>query len=145
MTALTSQELENLIVTERSRGRFAAEDFNIAVRMLGFGSDNCLKVDYDEDVDDEFLQRAWKDVIRRSWNDPNHATIRRDMNDAFRIIAEWRHSSQLMKALNDELTNGMTPEKAYNTLEVPIGVDEEMLITVYNMRVSKGSHFHFMS
>ena len=93
------------------------EDFNIAVRMLRFGSDNCLRADYDE-----FLHRAWKDVIRRSWNDP------RDTNEAFRIIAEWRLGLQLMKALTDELTNGMTPEKAYNTLEVSVGVDEEMLI-----------------
>ena len=37
---IVPQDLENLVVSERSRGQFTEEDFNVAIRMLGFGPDN---------------------------------------------------------------------------------------------------------
>lgn len=128
--------LETLLVAEKSRGRFTSADVQNAIRTLGFGANNDLRVDYDEDVDDNFLLSAWRDALRRSWRDPDGASRRRDLNDAFRILAENRRSAELIKAFEDEQLHGMTPEKAYDTLEVPMGVDEEMLITVYNMRVT---------
>ncbi|OCB86190.1 cysteine proteinase [Sanghuangporus baumii] len=127
--------LETLLVAEKSRGRFTFADVQTAIRTLGFGTDNDLRVDYDEDVDDHFLLSAWRDALRRSWRDPDGASKRRDLNEAFRILAENRRSADLIKAFEEEQLHGMTPEKAYDTLEVPMGVDEEMLITVYNMRV----------
>lgn len=133
---IVPQDLESLIVTERSRGRFNEEDVQKAIWVLGFGSDNSLKVDYDEDVDDNFLRHAWKDAVRRSWNEPDASSRRRDLNEAIRVVAEWKRSTELMKAWDTEVTNAMTPDKAYDTLEVPLSVDEEMLIAVYTMRVS---------
>lgn len=136
---IVPQDLESLIVTERSRGRFNEEDVQKAIWVLGFGSDNSLKVDYDEDVDDNFLRHAWKDAVRRSWNEPDASSRRRDLNEAIRVVAEWKRSTELMKAWDMEVTNAMTPDKAYDTLEVPLSVDEEMLIAVYTMRVSSMS------
>ncbi|EJD03499.1 cysteine proteinase [Fomitiporia mediterranea MF3/22] len=127
--------LETLLASERSRGRFTVSDVQTAIRTLGFGADNDLRVDYDEDVDEHFLQSAWRDAVRRSWREHDGASRRRDLNEAFRILAESRRSLELVKAFEDDQINGMTPDKAYSTLEVPMGVDEEMLITVYNMRV----------
>lgn len=128
---------DTLIVQERSRGRFNDADLMEATKLLGFGHDNVLQIDYVADApDDEFIMKAWRDALRRSWSDPSGAEKRRDLNDAFKIIAEERGSRYLWNAWNDEQTHGMTPEKAYSTLEVPENVDEEMLITVYGMRVS---------
>ncbi|KAI5119718.1 hypothetical protein M0805_001432 [Coniferiporia weirii] len=128
-------ELETLLVSEQSRGRFTEEDVLTAIRNLGFGADNALRVDYDDDVDDAFIKSAWRDAVRRSWTDPDGASKRNDINGAFRILAEYRHNPELVRAWEEEVANGMTPDRAYSTLEVPMGVDEEMLITVYNMRV----------
>ena len=78
---------------------------------------------------------AWKDSLRRSWRDPNGAAKRRDLNDAFKIVAESLHSREMVRLWDEENTRGLSPEKAYSILEVPMDVDEEMLITIYNMRV----------
>ncbi|KAH8119745.1 cysteine proteinase [Phellopilus nigrolimitatus] len=127
--------LETLVGAERSRGRFTTADVHASIRELGFGVDNELRVDYDNDVDDAFIRSAWRDAVRRSWTDADGASKRRDVNEAFRVIAESRRSVDLVRAWDDEETYGMTPDRAYSTLEVPMGVDEDMLITVYNMRV----------
>lgn len=128
-------ELEDLLVEEQSRGRFSKTDLDDAIKTLGFGADNELKLEFEDDLDDNFIARAWKDSLRRSWRDPNGPVKRRELNDAFRIVAEARRSRELWKMWDDENTRGMSPEKAYSTLEVPMEVDEEMLITVYGMRV----------
>jgi len=128
-------ELETFLVSETSRGRFTTRDFIEATQRLGFGSDNDLRVDFEDDVEPEFIERAWRDAIRRSWYDPNGSSRRRDLNDAFRVVAEAMGNRELWKAWDEENTFGMNPEKAYSTLEVPENVDEDMLITVYGMRV----------
>jgi ubiquitin carboxyl-terminal hydrolase 25 len=128
--------LETLIGSERSRGRFTTQDVQTAIHLLGFGSDNDLRVDYDDDVDENFIKCAWRDALKRSWKEVESASRRRDLNEAFRIVAENRRSVALIKEYEEEQANGMTPDKAYNTLEIPMGVEEDMLITVYNMRVS---------
>ena len=128
-------ELETFVVAESSRGRFTTSDFMQATRTLGFGADNKLRVDFEDDVEPDFIVRAWRDAIRRSWDEPDGNTQRREVSDAFRIVAEARGSRELWDMWNEENTYGMTPERAYSTLEVPQGVDEEMLITVYGMRV----------
>lgn len=110
-------------------------DLKTAFETLGFGAENSLRVDYGDDVDDEFLTHAWRDALRQSWSNSN-VCRRNEVNEAFRNIAMFRHSKKLVKLSEDEAMYGMTPEKAYQTLEVPQGVDDEMLITIYNMRVS---------
>ncbi|KAJ3558153.1 hypothetical protein NM688_g1094 [Phlebia brevispora] len=52
---------------ERSRHRFTTEDLEQAISLLGFGKDNILSVELDEDVDDQFIIDAWKNAQKRAW------------------------------------------------------------------------------
>lgn len=133
--------LDALLATERSRGRFTSEDVQSAIRILGFGSENELRLDYDDDVDEEFILNAWRSAVRRSWKEIEGASRRRDLNEAFRIVAESRRSLSLIKEYEEDQLHGMTPDQAYSTLEIPMGVEEDMLLTVYSMRVCFDFYF----
>ena len=130
--------LQELIAMEQSRDRFTLEDVDTAAKTLGFGSDNVLGVDYDEEIPDDFVENAWRDSVKRSWRDPdNGSDTQRLSNEAFRILAETRSSIGLRKSWEAGKNKYMNPERAYNTLEIPKDVDDYMLITVYNMRVCR--------
>ncbi len=108
---------ETMIVEERSRGRFTDIDVQESAALLGFGDNNELQLEFDDTVEDEFVLRAWKDKIRRSWSASNGGFLRSGLIDALRTIAQSRGSRELILALENEQRNGMTPEKAYATLE----------------------------
>lgn len=128
-------ELETLIANETERGRWLPSDYDNAALMLGFGRSNALKVDLDES-EEEFVFRAWSDAMTRAWKDPDGgAARRRDLTQALNIIAEKRGSRFLKHKAQDSKAS-LTPQKAFQTLDVPSDVDEDMLITVYKMRVS---------
>jgi ubiquitin carboxyl-terminal hydrolase 25/28 len=130
--------LQELCVTEQSRDRFTLEDVKTAATVLGFGADNVLRVDYDEDVPDEFLENAWRTCVKRSWQDLQHGNeTLRHANDSFRVLAETRGSVKLWKLWENGKNMYMNPDRAYTTLEVPKEVDDNMLITVYNMRLEE--------
>lgn len=121
---------------EQSRSRFTANEVEQAARTLGFGHDGDLRVEYDDEIEDDFVENAWKALIKRAWKDPiSGAETQRKANEALKILAEDRSSVRLMKVWENE-KNKMNPEQAYNTLEIPKETDDEMLITVFNMRVS---------
>ncbi|KAF8262779.1 hypothetical protein EI94DRAFT_1808258 [Lactarius quietus] len=128
VTSLTdepSQMLQSFIFEERERGRFTRDDFLEAPGTLGFGPNGPLSVDYDYDVPDDL--RAWREGA-----DGLRLTA---ANDAFRRIAEVRGSEALWKKWEQAKDGGMTPERAYATLEVPSEIEDGMLITVFSMRV----------
>lgn len=131
--------LQDLVALERSRDRFVIEDVANAAAVLGFGADGPLRVEYGEaDIPDDFIENAWKECIKRSWRDPaGGSTTQREATEAFRILAESRGSTQLRKAWESGKNTVMTPERAYDTLEIPKDVDDNMLITVYSMRVRR--------
>ncbi|KII93273.1 hypothetical protein PLICRDRAFT_35462 [Plicaturopsis crispa FD-325 SS-3] len=132
------QDLQTLALEERSRYRFTHQDLQMATERLGFGKDGQLSVDFDDDVEDEFIVNAWKDAVRRAWSDLKEGSqLQRDANDAFRVIAESRGSAKLRKLWED--TNGkiMDPDRAYSTLEVPKETDDGMLLTVFAIRVQE--------
>jgi ubiquitin carboxyl-terminal hydrolase 25/28 len=129
-------QLQELLVIEQSRQRFTFSDVQTAARDLGFGLEGDLRVEYDEEIEDEFVENAWRDLVKRSWKDlENGATTQRNANEALRILAQVRSSERLMKTW-EAGQNKMNPEQAYNTLEVPKETDDAMLITVFSMRVS---------
>jgi ubiquitin carboxyl-terminal hydrolase 25 len=136
MTDEPSQTLQSFIFDERERGRFTNENFQEAPQILGFGVHGTLGVEYDDDVPDEFVENAWKDAIRRAWREGGDAQRISSANDAFRRIAEMRRSEALWKKWEQTKDGGMTPERAYSTLEVPAEIDDGMLITIFSMRVS---------
>ena len=136
MTDEPSQTLQSFVFDERERGRFTSENFQEAPQILGFGAHGTLGVDYDDDVPDEFVENAWRDAIRRAWRDGGDGQRISSANDAFRRIAEMRGSEALWKKWEQAKDGGMTPERAYSTLEVPAEIDDGMLITIFSMRVS---------
>jgi ubiquitin carboxyl-terminal hydrolase 25/28 len=130
------QELQQAVIDERSRFRYTTEDQANALRSLGFGKDGHLGVDFEPDVPEEFVIGAWRDCVRRAWRDTeNGVALQREANDAFRIAAESRGSDRLWALWEAGKGKSMTPDRAYETLEVPKEVDDAMLITVYVMRV----------
>jgi len=89
-------QLRNLVATERCRDRFTLEDVSVAVAALGFGVDNVLHVEYEEDTPDDFVENAWKECVKRSWRDRQRdAETHRIANESFRILAEFRGSVRL--------------------------------------------------
>lgn len=138
MTALgvtPPEDLQTILISERSRNRFTTEDITSASAILGFGKDNELRVELDHDVDDQFIIDAWKNGLKRAWREDNGSQRRSDLNDAFRIIGDARGSTRLRKAWKEERGSGMSPDTAYNTLEVPRDMDETMILAIYALRV----------
>ena len=129
-------QLQELMATEQSRDRFTLEDVSVAATSLGFGLENVLHVGYDEDIPDDFVENAWKECVKRSWRDHDRgAETHRIANESFRTLAEYSGSVRLRAIWENEKNRSMNPDKAYDTLEVPKEVEENMLITIYNMRV----------
>lgn len=128
------ESLEVLLVEERSRNRFTWADVEKAKSLLGFGKENVLGIDLEE-ADDDFIVRAWKDAMKRIWQEPDGASKRSDLVDAFKIIADLRGSTQLRETWEHNRGSMMTLDTAYSTLEVPRDMDETMLLTVFAMRV----------
>ena len=91
-------QLQELLAIEQSRERFTLEDIATAAATLGFGIGNILDVEYAEDVEDQFVENAWKEGVKRSWRDPEHGSeTYRLINDSFRTLAESRGSINLRK------------------------------------------------
>ncbi|KAJ6520185.1 hypothetical protein C8R45DRAFT_808330 [Mycena sanguinolenta] len=127
--------LIQLLDAEQERGRFSYEDIDAAAATLGFGPEGPLKVEYGTDVPDEFVENAWKECVKRSWRDYSGGSkLQTDATKALKILADQRGSRTLQKVWENGKRGIMSPERAYDTLEVPKDVDEEMLITVFTMR-----------
>lgn len=132
-------QLQDIFVMEQSRDRFTTEEFARAVEVLGFGYEGTLRIDYDEEVPEDFLEGAWRECVKKSWRDPEHsAEMQRQANEAFRIVAEARGSVRLRKIWEMGKDKLMNPARAYDTLEVPNDVEDTMLITIFSMRVCVG-------
>lgn len=128
--------LQDTLAMESSRNRFTEDDVLQAATTLGFGAESPLRVEFDEDIPEEFIENAWKTVVRESWRDDVRGAQRqRDANDALRVLAEARGLPRLRKAYEAARDAFMNPARAYNTLEVPNDVDENMLLMIYAMRV----------
>lgn len=131
-----SPQLQDLLISESTRDRFATEDLEKAASVLGFGMDRDLGVELDDDVEDEFIENAWKEAIKKSWKDPECGTdLQREANEALRIIAEAKGRTKLREIWQTKKNSVMNPDRAYKVLEVPDAVDDNMLLTVFAMRV----------
>ncbi|KAF7337555.1 USP domain-containing protein [Mycena sanguinolenta] len=123
--------LIQLLEAEQERGRFSYEDIDAAAATLGFGAEGPLKVEYGSDVPDEFVENAWKECVKRSWRDySGGGKLQTDATKALKILADQRGSRTLQRVWENGKRGIMSPERAYDTLEVPKDVDEEMLITL---------------
>ncbi|KAJ7109846.1 hypothetical protein C8R44DRAFT_883885 [Mycena epipterygia] len=120
-----------LLNSEMTRGRFGQEEIDAAATTLGFGTEGPLKVEYGTDVPDEFVENAWKECVKRSWRDySGGSTLQTEATKALKTLADARGSHTLQKVWDKGHHGIMSPERAYDTLEVPKDVDEDMLITL---------------
>ena len=135
-----SNELEAIMFQERTtRNRYSFDNLENSTRVLGFGKDGPLRLEYDTDVDEEFIENAWRDVLKRARKDMSAAgteTIN-NVNEAFCRIAESRGSVQLHQKWEQARDGVMTPEQACTTLGADdiTTLDDGFLITLYSLRV----------
>jgi ubiquitin carboxyl-terminal hydrolase 25/28 len=151
---LLTDSLQIMYTSERSKNRWTPGEFDAACSELGFGMDNDLKLDI-EDVEADFVGKAYTDAVARtystaytmsvaSWiNTTSIDTInegkRKILRDALRVAAEGLGDVQLYELWKKAGNYGfMDPNKAYLTLDVPAETTDEMLMMVYQMRVSRG-------
>lgn len=132
--------LQNLLISENMRDRFTREDIDNAAAILGFGVTGDLGVELEDDVEDEFIENAWKEVVKKSWKDAEYGNdLQRKANDALRVIAEAKGRYNLRQTWQTKKNRMMSPDGAYKLLEVPGNVDDNMLITVFSIRVCQKS------
>lgn len=140
--AACNVDIQTLVMEERDRSRPTYTEFEEATLALGFSThgNSLLGIPYTADIEDEFIKNAWMEVIKRSWRELDSSVASRQQKeamDALRLVAEFRGSSWLRGVWEKGSRSIMSPEKAYETLEVPMDVDEAMLVIVYEMRLQE--------
>jgi ubiquitin carboxyl-terminal hydrolase 25 len=129
------EEVQELVLFERARGRFTADELTQALSALGFGDDNELRVEYEPDTDDEFVGRAYTSALSRARRVENSARVK-DLHDAFRIVAIHKRSRALVVlGERQRAMIGMSVRQAYDALQATQEMDEGSLITVYGISV----------
>lgn len=128
--------IESLVATESSKGRWSFIDLHNAAHQLGFGSDNVIGAEYiPEEIDDDYIISAFQAAHRLASVD---AVKRTNVKNSLRILAEARKSTKLMKHYEQIMApNYMDIEEAYKFLEVNRDVDDDTLVVVYQVRVSR--------
>ncbi|KAF7307239.1 USP domain-containing protein [Mycena indigotica] len=140
-TGIECDLLEKVHSSESSRGRLSDEDIRSAPEYLGFGFDGILGVEYDKDVDDEFIENAWKEAVKRSWRQLEGGALQTKATAALKVLAMTRGSHQLMKVWENAQQVVITPEQAYSTLELSqdIDMDEATLIMIFQVRLDEAT------
>ncbi|KAG8924101.1 ubiquitin-specific protease ubp2 [Tulasnella sp. 417] len=152
----SAEGLQILVIQEESRGRWSTDDLSRAAMMLGFmseediatGNEIQLPPTFREDLRDAWLTRVKEVNTELSENRINRQMAedrKRDLKECFRILAEHSRLPELVQGFRDNMRiygNGMVDvQDAYNTLEVRKELDEDMIITIFNMRVEDKPNF----
>lgn len=157
---LVSEDVRELIVMERSKDRWTPKEYEEAISLLQLGPDSPLLVTIFE-ADAGFLERAYKELLNQTYRPPESAPStwsddvkmkmepterRQQLKDALRIAAEGTGKEefyQVWKKINEPWSS-MDPEKAYTTLGVPNDTTDEMLLTVYSLRVCPSTQYDML-
>ncbi|KAF5368322.1 hypothetical protein D9758_002467 [Tetrapyrgos nigripes] len=135
------QPLQDILVSEESRQRFTEEDLHKSIAILGFGPEGHLRVDYEEDIPDEFIENAYKSEQKIAWTESlDGSTKQRNLLEALRMVSEARGSRRLKELWDKQLKGGyISPERACEILEIPKdhSTDDSMIILVYQMRIDE--------
>ncbi|KAG8915559.1 ubiquitin-specific protease ubp2 [Tulasnella sp. 408] len=145
----SAEGLQMLIGQEDSRGRWATDDLSRAATLLGFLQEDFsaigdvqLPPNYREDLRDTWLTRVKEANAELAENRINRQMAddrKRELKGSFRILAEHSGAPELVQAFKDTMSiygNGMVDvQEAYNTLKITKEMDEDMVVTVFNMRV----------
>lgn len=152
---LVNEDLRDLVVMERSKDRWTPGEYEDALKLLQFGDDSPLLLDIFE-ADAAFLENAYKTLLYETWRPSTSIPLtwnddvkmkmepterRQILKSAVRIAAEGTGREEFYQVWKriSEPWSSMDPEKAYSTLGIPNDTSEEMLLTVYNLRVRKCS------
>ncbi|PVG00890.1 cysteine proteinase [Serendipita vermifera] len=148
---LLNDELRELIVMERSKDRWVPNEFMEALSLLQFGEDLPLMIDI-FDADAEYLENSYKSLLHETWrpstgttptwHSESHSKLgpderRQQLKMAVRMIAEGTGREEFYEVYK-KITQpwaSMDPDKAYSVLCVPKDTPDEMVLTVYNLRV----------
>nr|GAT59850.1 predicted protein [Mycena chlorophos] len=134
--------LEKVLSAEAIRGRISEDDVKAAPECLGFGVHGIIGVEYDsQDVDDTFIENAWRDSVKRSWRHPDGSAMQKRATAALKVLAMARRSHNLQTVWEQAQHVIMTPEQAYHTLELSpeIEMDEDTLIMIFQVRLEEAT------
>lgn len=146
----SAESLQILVSQEESRGRWSSDDLTRAAIVLGYmsedeiaiGSGISLPSNFRESLRDAWLVRVKEVNAELSDNRLTRQFAedrKRELKEAFRILAEYSGSPEMVSEFQQTMRmygNGMVDvQDAYNALEVPKELDEDMVVTIYNMRV----------
>lgn len=139
-SGLDHASLMTFLLTEKSKGYWVKSDRDKALKMLGFGDDGPLRIEFDEsDVDGSFLMNAYitacNTVNTTAQLDERDAELR-GLKDAVLIAAQSTGKEDLVDYVEKELQKRMRdPAQAYATLGAAREMDDEILLAVFSLRV----------
>lgn len=141
--------IQSLVSIERSKGKWTSEDVTGAAGLLGFGENGDLQIVWDEDVDTEFLMKAWwnawKEVDKPGfgasfWSQDimdEQAAIKHRLREALRTLCEYKGTKEAMERYEEVISaSSLTPNEAYTALGATQDYGDDMMITITDMRVS---------
>jgi ubiquitin carboxyl-terminal hydrolase 25/28 len=150
------EALAIFINTEKSKDYWMSSDFERAQRQLGFGNDGPLRIEFDEDVDGVFLMGAYKssfDEIQQSFsgavtgadmvkNEDERDVALRNLKEAVAIVAQFTGREELVNYVKEQLAKRtLDPVMAYSALGANAEMDDDLILTIFGMRVSHVLHF----
>jgi ubiquitin carboxyl-terminal hydrolase 25/28 len=124
-----SEALRFLLATERSQRHYTTDDLDAAYAALG------LDVSSTRKIDEELIMAAFTGRML----DVTDPTRKRVLHDACELIATSRGSDTLravLASMVEEEKPKMDLAKAHRVLDVPENVEEDMLLMLYDIRVS---------
>lgn len=139
-----SETLSLFAQTEKSKGYWFKDEREKGLKMLGFGDDGPLRIDFDEsDVDGPFLINAYISA----WNSVNAAyglkkpderdVELRELKDAVVVVAQSTGREDLVSYVEEELRKrSRDPAQAYATLGANHEMDDEIILAIFSLRVS---------
>jgi ubiquitin carboxyl-terminal hydrolase 25/28 len=149
---LITEDLRELFIIERSKGRWVPSEYDEALNVLQLDEGSPLLLDIYE-ADAGFLESAYKQQLLETWKptivvsndwsedvkrgmEPNER--RQQLREAVRIAAEGTGREELFQVFKkiSEAWSTMDPDRAYAALSVPKDTTDDMLLTVFSLRVN---------
>lgn len=141
--------LSNLVGIEISRGVWTVETLRECAVLLGLAQqseEGVVGVLFGDDPDPAIIRDAWLKKVKDLNADFAAGRVRdkealgqrkHELKEAYRIVSEGTGKAQVVAAYEDaiKLYGSMDITEAYQTLEVPAELDDEMIVTIFAMRV----------
>ncbi|KAF8323953.1 cysteine proteinase [Clavulina sp. PMI_390] len=132
-------ELLNFFLVEKSKGYWTNSDYHQAIRLLGFGDDGYLRMEFEpNEVDGQFIVNAFSAAynLLNQNSDPSRLDIeRKDLREAALIAAQSTKKEDLVAYVDKEVgKRTRDPATAYTTLGANKDMDDDLVLAIFNMR-----------